>query len=95
MSEKGKAKSLNSIANTFRSGEETIELLLALVWSPLETLQRRGLVRIFVGKGAVAVIFHKTDLVPHLGLVPTDEKSVGSDAAVSVGNLELPKKAAE
>lgn len=54
------------------SGEEPTELLLQLVWSPLETLQARGLARVFVGNGAVAIFLHKTDLVPYLGLVPTD-----------------------
>ena len=55
------------------SGEEPTDLLLRLAWSPIETLQARGLVKLFVGKGAVVVFFHKTELVPHLGLVPTDE----------------------
>lgn len=76
MSEKGK-KSLQPTANTMKSGEEPTELLLALVWSPVETLQQRGLARVFVGNGAVAIFLHQTDLVPHLGLVPTEKKSVG------------------
>ncbi len=56
------------------SGGEPTELLLQLVWSPLETLAARGLAKIFVGKGAVAIFLHATDLVPHLGLVPTDKE---------------------
>lgn len=79
MSENGHSQqSLSDTEPVMKSGEEPTELLLQLAWSPIETLQRRGLARVFVGNGAVAVFFHKTDLAPHLGLVPTDEKSVGS-----------------
>lgn len=78
MSEKEvKPKSLNDTKPVMKSGEEPTELLLQLAWSPIETLQARGLVRVFVGNGAVAVFFHKTELMPYFGLVPTDSKSVG------------------
>ena len=80
MSGKGQTQqNTNGLPTVLKSGEEPTELLLQLVWSPVETLQARGLARVFVGKGAVAIFLHKTDLVPHLGLVPTDEK-------VTVGN---------
>ena len=79
MSGKGrKQESLNTLPTVMKSGEEPTELLLALAWSPIETLQARGLVKVFVGNGAVAVFFHKTELIPHLGLVPTDKESVGT-----------------
>jgi len=77
----GKDQSQQNSSDTkpgLKSGEEPTELLLALAWSPIETLQARGLARVFVGNGAVAVFFHKAELLPYLGLVPTDEKSVGT-----------------
>ena len=46
-------------------------VLLALAWSPIETLLARKEARIFVGKDAVAVFFHRTALRD--GLVPTEE----------------------
>ena len=80
MSEKGQSQqNLKDMPTVMKSGEESTELLLQLVWSPLETLLAQGKARIFVGKGAVAIFLHQTELVPHLGLVPTEEK-------VSVGN---------
>ena len=75
MSEKERnPKNLSDISPLLKTGEEPTELLLALAWSPIETLQARGLAKVFVGKGAVAVFFHRADLVPHLGLVPTEDK---------------------
>lgn len=80
MSGKGrKQESLNTLPTVMKSGEEPTELLLQLVWSPLETLAARGMAKIFVGKGSVAIFLHKTDLLPHLGLVPTDKESVGNE----------------
>ena len=77
MSEKDQTpKNLSDISPLLQTGGEPTELLLALAWSPIETLQARGLARVFVGKGAVCVFFHKTELVPHLGLVPTDLNSL-------------------
>ena len=82
MSEKeATPKNLQDISPLLKNGDEPTELLLALAWSPIETLQARGLVKVFVGNGAVAVFFHKTELIPHLGLVPTDVKSVGTKSA--------------
>lgn len=82
MSEKeAKPKNLSDISPLLKNGDEPTELLLALAWSPIETLQARGLVRVFVGNGAVAVFFHQTELAPHLGLVPTDPKTVGNTKA--------------
>ena len=79
MSVKGQTRTnSDDMPTVLKSGEEPTELLLALAWSPIETLQKRGLARVFVGNGAVAIFLHKTELVPHLGLVPTDEKSVGT-----------------
>lgn len=80
MSEKGQVlKNSNDMPTVMKSGEEPTELLLQLVWSPLETLAARGMAKIFVGKGSVAIFLHKTDLLPHLGLVPTDKESVGNE----------------
>lgn len=71
-------KSSGELPTVLKSGEEPTELLLQLVWSPVETLQARGLARVFVGNGAVAIFLHNTDLIPLLGLVPTDKESVGN-----------------
>ena len=80
MSEKGQVlKNSNDMPTVMKRGEEPTELLLQLVWSPLETLAARGMAKIFVGKGSVAIFLHKTDLLPHLGLVPTDKESVGNE----------------
>lgn len=75
MSVKGQSQqNLNDTKQPMTSGEEPTELLLQLAWSALETLAVRGMAKIFVGKGAVAIFLHQTDLVPHLGLVPTDKE---------------------
>lgn len=80
MSEKEvKPKNLSDISPLLKNGDEPTELLLALAWSPIETLVSRGLARVFVGKGAVAIFLHETDLVPHLGLVPTDAEVLAGD----------------
>lgn len=63
-----------------KSGEEPTELLLLLAWSPIETLWKRGNVRIFTANGRVAVIFQNTDLSPEKGLIPT----VGKPASAVV-----------
>ena len=79
MSGKGQApKSLNDISPLLQTGGEPTELLLALAWSPIETLAARGLVKVFVGKGAICVFFHQTELVPHLGLVPTEKPTANT-----------------
>ena len=72
-------QNLNDTKPVMKSGEEPTELLLQLAWSPIETLQKRGLARVFVGNGAVCVFFHKTELMPYFGLVPTDDETVGSN----------------
>jgi len=78
MSEKEvKPKSLQDISPLLKNGDEPTELLLALAWSPIETLQARGMAKVFVGNGAVAVFFHNTELLASIGLVPTVSKSVG------------------
>lgn len=64
------ASSSPTIEN-MKSGEEPTELLLLLAWSPIETLWKRGNVRIFTANGRVAVIFQDTDLSPEKGLIPT------------------------
>jgi len=74
MSGKGQ-KNLDNIRPFMKNGEEPTALLLALAWSPIETLQARGLIRVFVGSGGVAVFFHHTELIPGFGLVPTNDKS--------------------
>lgn len=66
------AKSLDDMP-TLSSDGEPKSVLLALIWSPLETLLANGDARIFVGKDAVAVFLHKTALSQHNGLVPADE----------------------
>lgn len=71
-------QNLPSMPTVMKSGEEPTELLLRLVWSPLETLQARGVARVFVGNGRIAVIFENTAISPEIGLVPTVEKSVGN-----------------
>lgn len=83
MSEKGHSQqSSTDTLMSMKSGEEPTELLLQLVWSPVETLQARGVARVFVGRGAVAIFLHNTELIPFLGLVPTVPESVGSVPAV-------------
>jgi hypothetical protein len=77
-------ENLKDTGPVMRSGEEPPELLLALAWSPIETLQRLGLAKVFVGSGAVAVIFQNTSLLPEKGLVPTLPQPV----AESVGSPE-------
>ena len=59
-----------------QTGGESKDLLLALLWSALETLLARGDARLFVGKGTIAIFLHGTELAPHLGLVPTDKTEV-------------------
>lgn len=81
MSEKeANPKNSQGTKTSMKHGEEPTELLLALVWSPVETLRERGLAEIFVGDGRVAIIFANTSINPSVGLVPTleKEKSVGS-----------------
>lgn len=73
-------KSSIPMPTVMRSGEEPTELLLRLVWSPVETLQERGIVRIFVGNGRVAIILKDTHLLPDIGLVPTQKEIVGEPA---------------
>jgi len=53
------------------SGEEPTELLLAVAWSAIETLAKRGNAKIYVGKNAVAVFLHNVRLDEQRGLVPT------------------------
>lgn len=81
MSGKGQApKNLSDISPLLQTGGEPTELLLALAWSPIETLAARGLAKVFVGKGAICVFFHHTELLPHLGLVPTDQPTANTPA---------------
>jgi hypothetical protein len=70
MSAKGTKQSSPGTKKRMKHGEETNEILLAMVWSAVETLLAREKARLFVGNGEVAVIFleaAKTDK----GLVPT------------------------
>lgn len=71
-------QNLPSTPTVMKSGEEPTELLLRLVWSPVETLQARGVAKVFLGNGRIAVIFENTEISPEIGLVPTVEKSVGN-----------------
>lgn len=88
MSVKGQSQqSLNDTKQPMMSGEEPTELLLQLVWSALETLAVRGRAKVFVGKGAVAIFLHQTELVPHLGLVPTEKEVL----AVPLGDRQPAK----
>ena len=54
-----------------KHGEEPIELLLALVWSSVETLLERNSVEIFIGEGKVMMVFPNSKIIPESGLVPT------------------------
>lgn len=56
MSVKG-TKSSDDTKKRMKHGEEPKEILLALVWSEIETLLARGEARVFVGNNEVAVIF--------------------------------------
>lgn len=80
-------KNSGDTETSLKSGEEPTELLLALVYSPIETLLARGLVEIYVNPTTdkVAVIFHKTMLEEGKGFVPvanTVKKGANTD-----GNL--------
>lgn len=55
---------------TLTSGGEPKSVLLALAWSPIETLLANGEARMFVGRDSVAVIFKHTNHLPTVGLVP-------------------------
>jgi len=81
MSGKGTKQSSGGTTPLMKSGEEPKSLLLAMLWTALETLLARGDARIFVGKGTIAIFLHATDLVPHLGLVPTDKTEVLAEQA--------------
>jgi hypothetical protein len=77
MSGKGTTpKNLKDISQLLQTGGEPKDLLLALLWSPLETLLARGDARLFVGQGTIAIFLHGVDLVPHLGLVLADKEKV-------------------
>jgi len=78
MSEK-ETQNSKGISPALKSGEEPTELLLALAWSPIETLKSRGLVRVFVNKadGKVAILIENCAFLDGVGLVPS-EKSVGN-----------------
>lgn len=70
MSAKGTKLSSDGTHKPMKHGEEPKEILLALVWSAVETLLERGDAKIFVGKGEVAVVFANTSKTDD-GLVPT------------------------
>jgi hypothetical protein len=72
MSERETTKTnLKDINSSLSSGEEPTELLLAVAWSAIETLAKRGKVKIYVGRNAVAVFFHNVRLDEQRGLAPT------------------------
>ena len=65
------ALSLGGIEKSLKNGEESTALLLALAWSPIETLAQRGLARIYVDGDSVIVSFANSIIVPGRGLLPT------------------------
>ena len=69
MSAKGTKSSSNDMPPRMKHGEEPNEVLLAMVWSAVETLLARGDARLFVGNGEVAVVFANTTKTD-AGLVP-------------------------
>jgi hypothetical protein len=92
MSEKEKTK--KNSASTYlhlKHGEEPIGLLLALVYSPIETLRQRGLVELYEGEGKLAIIIANTRYDPKLGFVEalaTPLPTVANTAPESVGSGE-------
>lgn len=67
-------KSLPPTEPVLKSGEEPTELLLQLVWSPLETLAKRDLAKVFVGKEGIMIYLPLATYDPGAGLVPTVPK---------------------
>jgi len=65
------ALSLGGIEKSLKNGEESTALLLALAWSPIETLAQRGLAKIYVDGDSVVVAFANSIIVPGKGLLPT------------------------
>lgn len=70
-------KNSGDTETSLKSGEEPTELLLALVYSPVETLLARGLAEIYYNEtvGKVAIILHNTSLVDGKGFVPTKKSA--------------------
>jgi len=71
-------KNLGNMPTVLTSGAEPTELLLQLVWSPTETLMKRGKAKLFVGNGAVAIVLIDVTYDPLIGIVPTVKESVGN-----------------
>lgn len=70
---------LKSTAPRMKDGEEPIEVLLALVSSPLLALKERGLAKIMTAKGeqgqpVVLAIFDKTMWDQTVGITPANEQ---------------------
>jgi hypothetical protein len=70
MSAKGTKKSSLGTKKPMKHGEEPKEILLAIIWSAVETLLARGEARLFTGKGEVAIVLARTSKTDD-GLVPT------------------------
>ena len=69
MSAKGIKKSSHDTKKSMKHGEEPRELLLAIIWSAVETLLDRREARLFTGNGEVAIVLAKTSKTED-GLVP-------------------------
>lgn len=70
MSAKGTKQSLQGTKKSMKHGEEPKEILLAIIWSAVETLLERGEARLFTGHGEVAIVLARTSKTDD-GLVPT------------------------
>jgi hypothetical protein len=70
--------STNVMPTIMKNGEEPDTILLAMIWSAVETLQKRGKARLLVGKktGSVAIILANTTYSESDGLVPTQDSVI-------------------
>ena len=69
MSAKGTKQSSQDTKKSMKHGEEPKEILLAIIWSAVETLLERGDARLFTGNGEVAIVLARTSKTGD-GLVP-------------------------
>ena len=68
-------KNLPDMPTLFRNGEEPTGLLLALIWSPTETLMKRGEAKLYRSKnGTLYIALANTSYEPGRGIVKSVDK---------------------
>jgi len=86
MSAKGTKQSSQDTKKSMKHGEEPKEILLAIIWSAVETLLERGEARLFTGNGEVAIVLARTSKTDD-GLVPTLAADV-AEGVLAIGEMD-------